>query len=479
MVRPVSLTLRLTLLFGAVATMVLLTFGWIIERSIKEHFVVQDTRELKEVVQVVEQSLSTLPPSHDLEQTKQRLDAMLAGQHSAILLILDTKGQRLYATPGPDLALVLKVNGLPLSVDIPRRGIPAQGIVQNWISNKQSYRVYIQQVTGKNNTLYTIIAAVPIDFHLHFLTHFHYILWLMVAASIIVMGGMGWVVVRQGHKPLHRIVDQIRRISANELNTRLIPEAVPAELSDLAMSFNELLQRMEEAFNRLSNFSADIAHELRTPVTNLMTQTQVALSQARDISEYKEILYSNMEEYERMAQMIGDMLFLAKADNGLCPPNTEVIDLKHEIDNLFDYYSAWAEESRITLIQEGDASIQGDRLMLRRVLSNLLSNAIRHTPADNQITVKLDDIDGNVLITVENPGIPISAEHLTKVFDRFYRTDPSRQRSGEGAGLGLAIVKSIVEAHGGTIVANSDEMSTEFRITLPGIVKNPHQDNSA
>ncbi len=293
----------------------------------------------------------------------------------------------------------------------------------------------------------------------------------MVACGIIVMGVMGWIAVRHGHKPLHKIVDQVSRISANELNSRLAPEAVPAELTELAVSFNELLQRMEEAFTRLSNFSADIAHELRTPVTNLMTQTQVALSQARSAEEYQEILYSNMEEYERMAQMIGDMLFLAKADNARQPPNAETIDLKSELHNLFDFYGAWAEESHVSLTMDGDAHVQGDRLMLRRVLNNLLSNAIRHTPKGNGIAVKLCHSEGDVIIVVQNPGTPIPAEHLSKIFDRFYRTDPSRQRSGEGAGLGLAIVKSIVEAHGGTIVATSDETSTQFRINLPDIVE--------
>jgi len=456
--RPTSLTLRLTLLFGTVATVVLLAFGWIIERSIEEHFAVQDTKELKVVAQAVKASLSMLQAKPDLARLKQRFDDILVGHHGALLHVSDSAAKRLYTSPGPDL----------LSIPLPTPNKLSQGVVQQWNNTKHNYRVFIQQVAGQNNGPYTVIIAVATDFHLHFLKEFHRTLWLMVVCGIAVMGVMGWVVVRQGHRPLHNIIDQISCISANELNTRLTPETVPAELTELAVSFNELLQRMEEAFNRLSNFSADIAHELRTPVTNLMTQTQVALSQARDTEEYKEILYSNIEEYERMAQMIGDMLFLAKADNDLNPLNAEDIDLRSEISNLFDYYEAWAEECHVSLIQEGDAHVRGDRLMLRRALSNLLSNAIRHTPADNSVTIKLGYIEGDVLVTVQNPGTPIPAEHLTKVFDRFYRTDPSRQRSGEGAGLGLAIVKSIVETHGGNIIASSDEtIGTQFRINLP------------
>jgi len=457
MAQTTSLTLRLTLLFSAVATVVFLAFGWIIERSLKEHFALEDIKELKVIAQAVQRSLSTLQSSHDLTRVEQRFDDILVGHHGPLLHISDTSGKLVYSSPGPDLSLM----PLPSPDQLSQNGI------QLWNDNRHNFRALIQQVPGQNNSFYTVIIAVPIDYHLHFLDNFRLTLWLMIIGGIAVMGLLAWIAVRHGHRPLHRIVEKIRHISANELNTRLSPEAVPAELTELAVSFNDLLQRMEEAFIRLSNFSADIAHELRTPVTNLMTQTQVVISQARNAEEYQEILYSNMEEYERMAQMIGDMLFLAKADNYPHPPNTENINLKSEVRNLFDYYEAWAEECHVSLTLEGEAYAKGDRLMLRRALSNLLSNAIRHTPVDKSVNVQLGRADNNVFIVVQNPGIPIPAAHLSRVFDRFYRIDPSRQRSSEGAGLGLAIVKSIVETHGGEITVNSDENFTRFRISLP------------
>jgi len=463
--RPPSLTLRLTLLFSAVATVVLLAFGWIIERSIEEHFAQEDIKELKVIAQAVEWSLSTLQPSHDLTRTKQRFDDILVGHHRPLLYISDASEKTLYSSPGSDLHLI----------PLPSPDQLSQGGIQQWSDSKHHYRVLIQQVAGKSNASYTVIVAVAIDFHLHFLKNFHYTLWLMIICSIIIMGLMSWIAVRQGHRPLHSIVEQISQTSANKLNTRLDPDTVPTELIELAVTFNDLMQRIEEAFTQLSNFSADIAHELRTPVTNLMTQTQVALSQARDADEYKEILYSNVEEYERMAQMIGDMLFLAKADNGLNPPNTEDIDLENEIRNLFDYYEVWAEECHVSLTLDGEAHVQGDRLMLRRALSNLLSNAVRHTPANSSVVVKLSHVERDVVIAIQNPGTPIPAEHLPKLFDRFYRIDPSRQRSTEGAGLGLAIVKSIVEAHCGTIEATSDETGTQFKISLPDIIDSPRR----
>jgi len=463
MKHPTSLALRLTLLFSAVATVVLLAFGWVIERSIEEHFALEDIKELKVIAQAVQQSLTTLQPNHDLTRIKQRFDDILVGHHGPVLYIRSASGKLLYSSPEADLSLVPPPSSKQRS----------QGNIQQWSHAKRHYRVLTQQITGESNGPYTVVIAVVIDFHLHFIKNFRYTLWLMVICGIVIMGLMSWIAVRQGHRPLHRIVEQISQTSANELNSRLDPTTVPAELTELALSFNELLQRMEEAFSRLSNFSADIAHELRTPVTNMMTQTQVALSQARNAEAYQEVLYSNMEEYERMAQMISDMLFLAQADNTRQPPNAEAINLKSEVHNLFDYYGAWAEECHVSLIQQGDAHLQGDRLMLRRALSNLLSNAIRYTPADNSVEITLNHTKSDVLIVVQNPGTPIPTEHLYKIFDRFYRTDPSRQRSGEGAGLGLAIVKSIVEAHGGTIIATSNAIGTQFRISLPREMRSP------
>jgi two-component system heavy metal sensor histidine kinase CusS len=232
-----------------------------------------------------------------------------------------------------------------------------------------------------------------------------------------------------------------------------------------------MLERVEESFQRLTNYSADIAHELRTPVANLMTQTQVALTRARSIDEYREVLYSTMEEYERMAQMIGDMLFLAQAENGLFKPDIINVNLEHEISGLFEYYVAWAEERGVTLKLEGHALTVGDRLMLRRALSNLLSNAIRHTPPRQSVRVLLDDSGRNeVTITVENPGLIIAPQHIPRLFDRFYRVDPSRYRDNDGAGLGLAIVKSIIDIHHGTIKVISEQGYTRFYLTLPRFI---------
>jgi two-component system heavy metal sensor histidine kinase CusS len=229
-----------------------------------------------------------------------------------------------------------------------------------------------------------------------------------------------------------------------------------------------MLARLEDSFRRLSDFSSDLAHELRTPISNLMTETQVAISKARSADQYREVLYSNLEEYERLARMIADMLFLAKADNGLIVPSSEMVDLAIEARELFGFYEAFAEEHGVSLVLAGGGVVRGDRLMIRRAMSNLLSNAVRHTPREGSVKVLIEECrSGETRLSVENPGEEIEPKHLPRLFDRFYRVDSSRHKASEGAGLGLAITKSIVDAHQGTIQAFSSNGSIRLAITFP------------
>ena len=247
-------------------------------------------------------------------------------------------------------------------------------------------------------------------------------------------------------------------------------EAIPRELADLADTLNGMLSRLEESFQRLSDFSSDLAHELRTPVSNLLTQTQVTLSKARSADDYRDILASNAEEFERLSRTISDMLFLAKADNNQIIPNQEPIDLAEEIGDLLEYYDVLAEEKAIALSLSGGGQIVGDRLMLRRAVSNLLSNALRHTPNEGKVTVRVEkNSEGRILVSVENTGGDIPAEHLPRLFDRFYRVNSSRLRTTENSGLGLAITQSIVFAHGGDVGVNSEGGKTRFTLSLPCI----------
>jgi two-component system, OmpR family, heavy metal sensor histidine kinase CusS len=229
-----------------------------------------------------------------------------------------------------------------------------------------------------------------------------------------------------------------------------------------------MLARLEDAFRRLSDFSSDLAHELRTPISNLMTQTQVALSQPRDAATYLEVLGSNAEEFERLARTISDMLFLAKADHGLMLPSRENIVIEQEIGLLFDFYEALAAERGIDLELSGSGQLDGDRLMLRRALSNLLSNALRHAPDGSGVAVRIERSASEVVVTVENQGETIAEAHLPHLFERFYRADGARvYHPAEGAGLGLPIARAIATAHHGSVSVESSEGITRFSLRFP------------
>ena len=465
--RSASLALRLTVSIGAVITVVLLTFGWIVERSIDTHFAQQDVDELNAVVQAVAQSFSEPLLSATTEDIKRRLAGAVSGHHNAQFRLSDSNEKVIYATSNTDLAgftrLVPSVDAINIDS------------VKIWQDKGQTYRgaaVQLRPTGALNDKPLKLAVVTDIGFHLHYLDSFRIYLKLITLAACLIAILATWFAVYQGHAPLRRISAEIRRIKSDHLSIRLAPNTVPVELTELAVSFNDMLDRLEEGFQRLSNFSADIAHELRTPITNLRTQTEVALSQPRDLAQYQEILYSSLEEYERMAKMVGDMLFLAQADNHQLQEERVEVNLVNEVQLLFDYFEAWAEERCVSLVCKGPVvCIRGDRLMIRRALSNLLSNAIRYTPAEQAVTVTLAaNSDGRAMVRVENPGLIINPEHLPKLFDRFYRADPSRQRKGDGAGLGLAIVKSIIEAHDGTITAKSDGEQIVFEIQFPQVL---------
>jgi two-component system heavy metal sensor histidine kinase CusS len=217
-----------------------------------------------------------------------------------------------------------------------------------------------------------------------------------------------------------------------------------------------MLDRLQEAFERLSQFSADVAHDFRTPINNLMGEAQVALSRERTPAEYTRVLQSALEEYTRLASMIDSMLFLAQAERAPAALASVSLEARVELQAVCDFYHALAEEQGVELACEGQARIPADPLLLRRALSNLLSNALNYTPRGGRVTLRAAAGPGATrTLSVIDSGIGIAPEHLAKLGDRFYRVDPSRTASPGGAGLGLAIVRSIMTLHGGSLLINS------------------------
>ena len=458
--RP-SLTVRLALLFAAVSTTVLLALGAVIGYLVEEHFEMLDMVELHGKMAQIRHVLGKIRVAAPGGELTRQLGDALVGDHGLSVLVLAGDGRTVYASAHANIPVALLHAGPGGLLAQPMRPLI-------WESGGQSLRGVAAPVQAAGLADYTVALALDMAHHQEFMAAFRRMLWAALALGVALSSLLGWLAARRGLAPIRAIAGIARGISAERLDARLPTVQVPLEVVDLVVSFNEMLARLEDSFKRLSDFSSDIAHELRTPVSNLMTQTQVAVSKARSAEEYREILYSNLEEYDRLARMIADMLFIAKTDNHLLMPRREAVELGEEIDQLIDFYQALAEEQEVSMVRNGEARVAGDALMLRRALSNLLSNAIRHTPRGGRVSIELGPTaDGQVRIAVGNSGEAIAAEHLPRLFDRFYRVDPARSRASEGAGLGLAIVKAIVEAHGGRIAVNCAGGVTTFAVTLP------------
>ena len=458
-----SITFRLALYFGGASTAVLLAIGYVVGVSVERHFHELDRIELHGKIRLVQHVLEKMRSPTDLEALRERMSDAFTGQESLSISITGPDGKTLFATAGTTFPE-------QLLKDAPDKVQPEPRELVSWEQDGQNYHGFATSVPTNAPELPRVVVAVALNFAAHqaFMAAFYQILWLVIAMGIVSTWLLGGVAAKRGLAPVREMTRVAQSITASRLHDRLPMTALPMELVDLAAAFNDMLSRLEDSFRRLSEFSSDLAHELRTPIGSLMTQTHVALLRTRSADEYREVLYSNSEEYERLARMIADMLFLAKSDNGMIVPRSEPVDLATEVGELFEFYDALAEDQGVSLALTGNSAVDGERLMIRRAISNLLSNAINHTPRGGCVNVRIERAgDGGVRLSVENPGDGIAAEHLPRLFSRFYRVDPSRQRSTDGAGLGLAITKSIVAAHNGTVHVFSEGGLTRFEVLFP------------
>lgn len=470
--RPFSLATRLTFFISLATIIAFAAFTGMMLHSVEKHFAEQDVSDLKQVNATLS-SLLTAPETSEAEKISNIGSALASYRNIAVLLRTPDNPQLFRSPNGPDLSPIFASPQFAQELKTQRMfrwegsSMPPMPGHEASARPTTTYRV-IASTFHDNERTYTLLIALSIDFHLHYLDELKRNLMMIAAVISLLIIGIVLIAVRKGHQPLRNVSMKIKNITSDNLDVRLEPERVPIELEQLVISFNQMIGRIEDVFRRQANFSADIAHEIRTPITNLVTQTEIALSQPRTIKELEDVLYSSLEEYNRMAKMVNDMLFLAQADENLLIPERLPLDLQTETIKVFEFFEAWAEEREVKLRFVGQPSlIEGDPLMIRRVINNLLSNAIRYTPRGMSVTVQVSEQENHILYRVENPGTPIPAEHLPRLFDRFYRVDPSRQRKGENSGIGLAIVKSIVRAHGGKISVTSDTVATCFTIVLP------------
>ncbi len=314
----------------------------------------------------------------------------------------------------------------------------------------------------------TVQIAIDVSQETELLARYRLWFWGILLATSVLFPLVGYRIARHGIRPVEQIAATARKITSTNLRERIMSEGYPSELASLAETFNEMLDRLEESFERISRFSADIAHDLRTPVNNIRGEAEVALARSRTADEYRDVLESSLEEAVRLSELIGDLLFLARAESPLSELHRENVNINELLTTVRDYYEASGTDAGISLVvNDGTEPLnaQLDRALILRAVSNLVSNAIGHTPPGGTVTLAAANEDAAVRIEVSDTGVGIPADALPRVFDRFFRVDPSRSKTSGSTGLGLAIVQSILALHDGSAEITS-QLGCGTRVTL-------------
>ena len=419
------ISFRIPLIVCLLTCGLLYCFSYLIEHTFEKISIQQNVTELNSVITSIERELTYYSPDENRDEFFQNLLLILTGHHHLFVYIIDDSGKIVYRTRGPNLSIALSQQDFDRLI--------TENSTAIWNIDKSSYRIGASRVLLEEGRQYTTIVAVARDLQLEFIKRLRNGLGLLIAISCVLALIGSLISIYFTQKPINRLIKKIEGINMKSLNYRISTKSVPVKYVSLVKAFNNMLHRMEDVFDRQRNFTADIAHEMRTPITNLTTQTQIVLNNARSTDEYREILYSNLEEYEKMSQMISDMLFLAQADNHQLVPNLIDIDLHSMISLMCEYFEPLADEKNITFDIEGSCShIEGDKMMLGRAISNILSNAIRYTPTNKTIKISLSQVNQKriqIILQTQVKRLKVAIYHIFLIV------------SIESMNLGIVMVK--------------------------------------
>jgi two-component system heavy metal sensor histidine kinase CusS len=440
-----SIASQLVLLFTLSATLLLScglgVFYWIVVR----HAFEEDNAVLADKIAAIR---ADLKQPGGIETVDRESKNRRAGEPAAYWVrILDPAGVVVTETPGMDRLLPSKLFLRPEgSASILRSP-------QDYQTGAKLFSLLATTETF-NGQIYTVEIAQDRSTDERFRKQFRALLVLVLALGAVASAFIAITVTRRGLRPLGEMTRSLERVRPAHLNERIEPARWPRELRPLAASFDDMLTRLESSFTRLSQFSADLAHELRTPLANMLGEAQVALTRERNSDEYRSVIESTVAECERLSGIVDNLLFLARAESADQQIQCSHFSARAAVEKIVAYYQTVAEDRDITLACEGEGELFADPVLFNRALSNLLDNALRFTPDAGRIQISIVTRGANIEISVTDTGCGIAAEHLPRVFDRFYRADSSR--SSTGTGLGLALVKSIADLHGGSAAIESE-----------------------
>ena len=456
---------RLTLFYVSVLAVALVIVGALIYVLLARALFVRVDESLLAGVGIAATSLS-----NDLEEGQDYEDAArstVAEQASGVqMLAVYDGGGRLIAESGRDGDLEITLPGRDL---LPETGDLLQTVLER--DGDDRHRLAFRRIHLPPAEYIVVVGAdlEPLDEELEFLRG---ILWYMVPIALLLAAIGGSFLARQSLSPVVAMADRARRIGVENLSERL-PVANPRdELGHLAETFNELLGRLEASLVRQRQFMADASHELRTPVTTTRTAAAVALQQAhRDEADYRETLRIVEQQAARLSRVVDDLFTLARADAGSYPMQPTPMYLDEVIDDVVRAARVVAGTRNVVVEATAvpEAAFTGDEELIRRMIANLVDNAVRHTPDGSAVRVELDQTDAGYAIAVKDQGPGVPADIRSQIFERFFRGDAARRSSvHDGAGLGLALTRWIARAHGGdVVVARSSPSGSTFVVSLP------------
>lgn len=450
-----SIQTRLSVLYTLSAFGMLLLATVFLQWVLASNLEKEDSQFLAEKVQILRTLLRNRPNDAATLRQEVQWEEGTARSTQYYARVQDASGLTLLETPGMS-------RQIRASFPSPSPSSGDTETTAEWRSPAgRSYRLMAARATVASvSSPRTLQVALDVSHDDALIADYRRKMALVLLGGIIFSAAAGLMTARKGLRPLDEITAAAGRVTATQLDERIGLTPWPKELTALAAAFDAMLDRLHESFTRLSQFSADLAHELRTPVNNLMGEAGVALAKPRTPEEYRQVLESSLEEYGRLSRMIDGRLFLAHAESAQAQIQPIRLDASQELEAVREFYEAEAEEQGVELVCQGEVRVKADPMLFRRAVSNLVSNALRYTPPGGRIALTARQSKGQCAeVTVMDTGCGIEPRHLTNLFQRFYRADPARSqdRSGryQGTGLGLAIVKSIVEMHSGTVTLES------------------------
>jgi two-component system, OmpR family, heavy metal sensor histidine kinase CusS len=461
--KPRSIAFQLILLFTLAAALLLACGLGVFYSIVAHHAFAEDNAVLADKVFALSADLRENGP----EILGGEVTARRAGQHTPYWIrILDLHGQIIAETPEMDRLISTRI--------FPAAQEPVEAI-RTRKDHRTAGRLFslVSFNEHSGGKAYTLQLAQDRSSDEQVERNFVLLSIAVLVGGVVASALIGIIVTRRGLRPLRKMTDSLSRIGPDQLKERIGSSGWPSELQPLAIAFDQMLKRLDDSFTRLSQFSADLAHELRTPIANMLGEAQVALTRDRTAAEFRETIESAVAECERLSRIVDNLLFVARVDAAREPIARKRFDARAAVEKITEFYQAVAHDHHVTINCSGHGQIYADPDLFERAVGNLLDNALRFTAEHGSIRVAVSKHNSDFEVTVSDDGSGIAAEHLPRVFDRFYRAESSR--SSDGAGLGLALVKSIVELHGGSATIQSElNRGTTVLLRFPAAPSGSH-----